>query len=261
MSNPSYPNWNYTYSFAIYKDKNRAVDSLVAQTVQGIMTYDYHDIALWYTLDFPSVVHLAPGAYWLMKVDNASGSVLMYSDVQNSYESVSSFINSMTFPTSLLSPITSTNYVYCIYASWEVDFSATLSEANKVFSVASNSTVSPLAYSSAKNELSFNVSGASGTMGYTQVFIPKTTLQDVTAVNVNLDGNPWNFTTTSLGDSWNLHFVYSHSTHNVAISMQINAIPEFPAPLLAVFLVLALTTVLCLAYSFKRVQISKPMRK
>jgi hypothetical protein len=239
-------NANYSYSFAIYRDNNGAVGSLVAQTVQGIMTYDFHDIALWYTLDFPSVVHLAPGAYWLLAVHNASNRVLIYNvydEAKDNYESVSSVISGMTFPTALPSPTTFTNFVYCIYASWEVDFSATLSEENKDFSVASNSTVSPLSYSSERDELSFNVSGASGTNGYAQVFISKNTLPDVSDVNVGLDGNTWNFTTTSLGDSWVLHFVYSHSTHNVAIDMQVNTIPEFSTPLLAVLLAITFATV------------------
>jgi hypothetical protein len=231
----NYPNQNYSYSFAIYRDNNGSVGSLVAQTVQGTITIaDPRNVPLWapvrFTLNFPSVVHLAPGAYWLMEVDNSTGQVSKYNAVQDTFDSVYSFIGSMTFTASLPSPIYTSNYVYCIYASWDVSFSAKLSEGKNVFAVASNSTISSLAYDSTTNELSFKASGPSDTTGYTDIFISKSILQEPSELTVTIDGKQTNFTSTSVYDFWALHFVYSHSTHNVAINLGSGAAPESPAP-------------------------------
>jgi hypothetical protein len=241
---------NYSYAFAIYGDNNGTLGSLIAQTVQGTMFYYDYLGPLWYTLDFPSVVHLAPAAYWLMGVHNASQFVDVCSDVQAGYESVSSVINGMTFPASLSSPISTNNYVFSIFASWAANLSASLSEENNDFSVASNSTVSPLAYNPNTSEASFNVSGASGTIGYTETFISKTMLPDAAAANVSLDGRQQNFTAISLGDFWVLYFVYPHSTHSVTISLQSNIVPEFSAPFLVISL--AIVSVGILVYFKKR---------
>lgn len=225
---------NYTYAFAIYGDYNGTVGSLIAQTAQGTMYYyDYHG-PLWYTLDFPSVVHLPPAAYWLVEVDNASGQIMVSSDVIDGYDSVDSFIDGMTFPTSLPSPVTFSRYVFCIYASWAVNLSASLFPENNDFAIASNSTVSPLVYNSSTNEVNFNVSGLTGTAGYTEAFISKTMLPDTNEAKITLDGKQQDFMATSMGDSWVLHFVYPHSTHNVSIRMQMDAVPEFPASFLTV---------------------------
>ncbi len=227
---------NYTYAFAIYGDNNGTVGSLIAQTAQGTMYYYDNNGPLWYTLDFPSVVHLPPSAYWLLEVHNASERIMISSDVIEGYESVYSFIGGMTFPSSLPSPIATNNSVCCIFASWAVNISASLSPENNDFAVVSNSTVSPLVYNSNANVVNFNVSGSSGTTGYTEAFISKTMLPDATEASVILDGKQQNVTTSSIGDSWVLYFVYPHSAHEVSIRMQESVIPEFSAPSLAVLL-------------------------
>ena len=240
---------NYSYSFAIYSDNDESVGSLVSQTVQGTISY-YDNDPLWYTLNFPSIVHLTPGAYWLMVVHNAPQFVQIHSAVEDTFESVDSVTGSMTFPSSLPSPIYTSNYVFCIYASWDVSFSARLSEGTNVFAVASNSTVSSLAYNSTTSELSFSVSGSSGTTGYTEVFISKALLQDPSELTVFIDGEQTNFTSTSVYDFWALHFVYSHSTHSIAISLQSNTIPEFPSLIILAPVIIA--TLLALLYFKKR---------
>jgi hypothetical protein len=221
------PDQVYNYSFAIYRDNDGSVGSLVAQTVIGQITY-YDNVPLWYTLSFPSVVQLEPGGYWLMEVDDSIGKVMKHSDVIDGYESVSSYISNMTFPALLPSPILSSNHVDCIYASWDVAVNAALSEGDNVFSVTSNSTISSLTYNSATNELSFEVSGPINTVGYTEVFIPKNLLAKSTVVKATLDGKQINYSASSASDFWCLHFVYSHSTHDVVINMQPEAVPEFP---------------------------------
>jgi hypothetical protein len=232
------PNPNYRYSFAIYRDDNGTMGSLVSQTVQGTITINTpNTVLMWLTLKFPSVVHLAPGAYWLMEVNNSTGQMwintdpqVIKTDAQDTKKSIGGSISSMTFPASLPHPPDPFNHIFCIYASWDVSFSARLSEGKNVFAVASNSTVSSLAYNSTGSELSFTVSGSSGTTGYTEVFISQALLQDPSLLTVFIDGEQTNFTSTSVYDFWALHFIYSHSTHNVAISIQSNAIPESPTP-------------------------------
>ena len=228
MTLPYDPTLNYSYAFAIYSDNNGTVERLIAQTVQGAMHYYDNSGPLWYTLDFPSVVHLSPAAYWLVEVNNGTGQVMISSDVKAGYDSVSSFIGGMTFPPSLPSPIASSNYVFCIYASWAANISASLYPENNDFSIVSNSTVSSLTYNSNSNEVSFNVSGSSGTLGYSEAFISKAILPEVAGATVALDGKQQSFTTASLGDSWVLHFVYLHSKHDVSIGLGENSIPEVP---------------------------------
>jgi len=245
-------NQNCTYKFAIYRDNNGQVGSLVAQTAQGTISYTDRDVPLWYTLDFSSVAHLTPAAYWLVAVHNASQFIGTCSSVVAAYQSVSSFIGGMNFPSSLPSPIYTANYVYSMFASWEANFSASLTEDRRDLAVTSNSTVSPLAYDSTAQRLSFTVNGSSGTTGYSEVFVSKASLLDVVGVRVTLDGRELNFTSESLDDSWVLYFVYSHSTHNVAVNMQLNVIPEFPDLLLVALLAMTLTTLTCLGYPIKK---------
>ena len=109
-----------------------------------------------------------------------------------------------------------------------------------------------MVYNSSGSELSFEVSGPSDTTVYTEVFISKTLLPNFTGVKVLLDGEQLNFSASSIGDSWCLHFVYPHSTHGVVINMQEDAIPEFPEHFLAIFIAVTFTTLLCLSYKLRK---------
>jgi regulation of enolase protein 1 (concanavalin A-like superfamily) len=119
---------------------------------------------------------------------------------------------------------------YLIKATYEAD--ENYSETNQIvnlavtqyaeknaFSVSSNSTVSSLAFNSTSRELSFTVTGPSGTTGYADVFIAKSLIQDASSITVSLDENSVDYTATSTGDSWILHFTYSHSTHEVRVNL------------------------------------------
>ncbi len=92
-------------------------------------------------------------------------------------------------------------------------------EEQSVFSVTSNSTISTLAFNSTSRELSFTVTGPSGTLGYVKVYIAKTLVQNIADVKVYLNGNQLDYTATSLDDSWLLYFTYQHSTHKVTITL------------------------------------------
>jgi hypothetical protein len=92
------------------------------------------------------------------------------------------------------------------------------------FFVNSNSTVSALFFNSTSSELSFSVSGMSGTWGYVEVTISKTLVSSIQDVKVYLDGNQLNVAVTDDGDAWLLLFTYTHSTHAVLVSLA--AVPE-----------------------------------
>jgi len=119
---------------------------------------------------------------------------------------------------------------YTINASWAgddvfpgasvlIDLAVTPFAERYVFTVSSNSTVSALAFNSTSRELSFIVSGPSGTTGYVKVTIAKELVANATDIKVYLDGSPINYTVTSLDDSWLLHFTYTHSDHAVTIGL------------------------------------------
>jgi hypothetical protein len=103
------------------------------------------------------------------------------------------------------------------------NFSVTQDAEKNVFSVNSNSTVSSLTFNSTSRTLSFSVTGNSGTTGYADVNIAKTLAQNAEGFEVLLDGKKLNHTTSSTDDSWQLHFVYSHSTHSINVNLASSA--------------------------------------
>jgi hypothetical protein len=91
-------------------------------------------------------------------------------------------------------------------------------QEQNVFSVASNSTVTSLVFDSTQNQLSFSVSGPSGTSGYVQVSVPNN-LIDVSQMQVTLDGQPIQFSLLSENGVWMITFQYHHSSHSVVMSL------------------------------------------
>ena len=99
------------------------------------------------------------------------------------------------------------------------------SQTNDLISVGSNSTITLFNFNADMQEITFNVSGPSETTGYVKIYISKTLFQNVTEAAVYLDGEQIDYKTSSTNESWILYFVYSHSTHNVAVKLA-NAAPE-----------------------------------
>lgn len=100
-----------------------------------------------------------------------------------------------------------------------VNFAVLPFKEDSVFSVASNSTLSALAFNSTSQELSFRVSGESGTIGYVDIFVAKSLMSDVSNLIVYFDGNQLASSTESQGDSWLVSFMYRHSVHQVTLSL------------------------------------------
>ncbi len=96
---------------------------------------------------------------------------------------------------------------------------ATLQNAQNVISIVSNSTVSSFAFNSTSQELSFTVTGPSGTTGYVDAYIAKNLTQDISNLKVYLDGNILNYTASSTENGWMVQFTYHHSTHSIVISL------------------------------------------
>jgi len=104
-------------------------------------------------------------------------------------------------------------------ASKIINFAMESSVEQTVFSVNSNSTLSGLSFNSDSKELSFSISGESGTTGYVDVCIPKSLISDISGLRVYLDNNQVVYTADSQSDSWLLYFSYHHSAHFVMISL------------------------------------------
>ena len=119
-----------------------------------------------------------------------------------------------------------------------------------VFSVTSNSTLTSLAFDSTTDELSFGVSGPSGTTGFTEVCIPQSLIPDISKLNVTLDGGAINYNSVSQGNVWLITFTYHHSSHTVVIALGSSFMLLFQSfqrciimPLLAVALLLSIVII------------------
>jgi hypothetical protein len=96
----------------------------------------------------------------------------------------------------------------------------------QVFSVESNSTVTGLDFNSTSLKFNFSVSGPDDTKGYVKLLVAKSIVTDVASIEVLLDGKKTNYSASSLGDSWLLIFIYTHSTHDVTISLGVQSEPK-----------------------------------
>ncbi|XHH07577.1 MAG: hypothetical protein ACFCUE_08295 [Candidatus Bathyarchaeia archaeon] len=95
----------------------------------------------------------------------------------------------------------------------------TVVSGQNMFHLESNSTVSAFAFNSTSYELSFNVTGKSGTTGYVKLIIAKTLLPQAQNLKIQLDGKQLNYTLIQTEDSWLLEFNYNHSTHQVTVNL------------------------------------------
>lgn len=124
------------------------------------------------------------------------------------------------------------------------------------FLVESNSTISALAFNSTSSELTFTVNGTSGTAGYVKVTITKSLVSSSQNVKVYLDGRQLDVEITSDKDYWLLIFTYTHSTHQVRISLAKAAEATFLGIeywiLIAVVIVIAVAGATSLLLSGKR---------
>lgn len=108
-----------------------------------------------------------------------------------------------------------------VYAgTYEIrNISVTRDNVENLMLAESNSTLSALTVNSDSGEISFSVSGPSGTSGYVRFLISKSLLGNTTNLKVYMDGKQVEYSASSLGDLQLLYFAYDHSTHEVMIKL------------------------------------------
>jgi parallel beta-helix repeat protein len=104
-------------------------------------------------------------------------------------------------------------------------------EAIYPVALSSNSTISAFKFNQSEMQISFNLTGLSGTTGYCNVTIPKTLLSD-NPWTITIDGVPTDYVKTENETHTFLYFTYTHaSTLHVTIKGT-SVIPEFPSSLI-----------------------------
>jgi parallel beta-helix repeat protein len=110
--------------------------------------------------------------------------------------------------------------------------------------LSSNSTISAFKFNQPNMQISFNVSGPSGTVGYCNATIPKSLVSD-NPWTITIDGQPpIDIIVTSNDTHSFLYFTYMHgSTRNIIIQGT-HVVPEFPSfMILPLFMVLTMLAV------------------
>jgi hypothetical protein len=118
--------------------------------------------------------------------------------------------------------------------------SVAVDKPQTIFSVESNSTVTDLGFNSETDQLSFSVSGASGTTGYAEIYVSKNLVNDPSKIQASIDEVPADFTVSSTKDSWILYFSYHHSSHNIVFNLskaENLSVPEIPPTALPIIIV------------------------
>jgi Predicted solute binding protein len=155
-----------------------------------------------------------------MGVMDAANGGSIYGPQTNDYNRSINFQTSgLTFPSSIPNAQPWLGHLYCLYASWSINCSMPVRDDPDLFALSSNSTVSSLLYNSTSKQLSFTVSGASGTHGYADIYLSKNLAPNLNGLTVYLDGAQLTFNSSSVGNYWILHFVYTHSTHTVTVNL------------------------------------------
>jgi hypothetical protein len=125
-------------------------------------------------------------------------------------------------------------------AATQISFGVTSGSDKYTFTVESSSTMSNLLFDSKSSALSFQVSGPTGTAGYTKIMISKDLVKDGSGIHLTLDGTQMEYTLTSTDTYWILYFTYHHSSHSVVANLGANDIVgDTPWSLLLVVPVIA----------------------
>ncbi|HMK32610.1 MAG TPA: MG2 domain-containing protein [Nitrosopumilaceae archaeon] len=107
--------------------------------------------------------------------------------------------------------------------------------------IASNSQVSNLQFNEQAKNLTFIVSGETGTKGVTDIIIPKSLLSG--DMNVMIDGHMISqndvIETADTQDGTTLEINYNHSTHTIEVTGT-NAVPEFPTSIMTMFVAISM---------------------
>jgi hypothetical protein len=119
---------------------------------------------------------------------------------------------------------------YVVKAEWRGDdtysgasdaknISVVRSANDSLLFVESNSTLSSLSLNATANEVSFTVSGPTGTTGYVRFLVSKTLIANLSEFKLYMDGDETKFTATSTDTLQVLYFEYVHSSHQITIQL------------------------------------------
>lgn len=86
------------------------------------------------------------------------------------------------------------------------------------FHIGTNSTVIDVVFNPENASLSFSISGPDGTEGSANVTIAKSAMPNGESLEVILDDEQIDYSLLDIGNSWNIGFVYMHSSHKVTIT-------------------------------------------
>jgi parallel beta-helix repeat protein len=117
---------------------------------------------------------------------------------------------------------------------------------NETYSVntVSNSTLSNFNFSATAKTLTFNVTGAAGTVGFCRVAIPLSFMSGEWTVTIN--GTPISYSTSTDSNYTYIYFTYHHSTETVKITST-SAVREFqPLMFLPMFMIVTLLAAIIL---------------
>jgi hypothetical protein len=101
------------------------------------------------------------------------------------------------------------------------------------FFLESNSTITALAFNSTSAEVSFTVTGPSGTTGYTKLALSKDLVTNASEITTQIDGREFSYALTETNTTWILTFNYNHSSHTINVHFPANV--ELDAAASAVF--------------------------
>jgi len=104
--------------------------------------------------------------------------------------------------------------------------------------ILSNSTVSNFNFNQPEAQMSFKISGETGTSGYCNVTIPKTLLKGE-PWTVKLNGTNWNFQSFENETHSFIYFTYTHASTFYIVIQGTWVIPEFPSTTILTLLMLA----------------------
>jgi len=132
--------------------------------------------------------------------------------------------------------------------SQSVTFNAVWESVNYPVVVSSNSTVAQLNFNQSLAQISFEVSGETGIIGYCNVTIPKDLLKGPWTVEV--DGVTWSFTPSNNATHSFIYFTYTHASTLQVTIRGTWVIPEFPTPIITLLFIAF--TMLAVAFTKKK---------
>jgi len=104
----------------------------------------------------------------------------------------------------------------------------------------SSSTVLGVRFDSTKKLISIDLSGADGTSGATDIWVPKDLITSPSEIKIYLDGKPVDFSLSEQEDEYFIHVEYTHSNHVLLASLGPGGPPARSRPLHLALVALAI---------------------